>query len=128
MSQKENFVFLASWHDIIAAYDNSGQSELAGEIAKQIIYYGVTGELTTDDPIVKGTVTSMCTTIIDKSKKRYAACKNNGKKGGKPTQHDPQDIINLHKQGLSNQDIVDNLGCSLRTVQRALENYEEEEI
>lgn len=124
MSQKGNFVFLASWYDIINAYDNSGQSELAGEISKQIIYYGVTGQLTTDDPIVKGMVTSMCATIIDKSKKRYEACKNNGKKGGKPIRYDPQDIIDMHKQGLSDQDIADNLGCSLRTVQRALEKDE----
>lgn len=125
MSDKENFLFLASWHDILEGYDNAGKPEIASEIAKQIIYYGVTGQITSDDPVVVGTVTGMCSALIDRSKKRYNTCVANGKRGGRPKQYDPEDILYLHKQGLSEQEIADNLGCSVKTVQRALATDDE---
>ena len=126
MSNKENFLFLASWHDILEGYDAAGKPEVASEIAKQIIYYGVTGQMTSDDPVVVGTVTGMCSALIDKSKKRYNSCVANGKKGGRPKSYSEDDIISLYRQGLSPQDIADNLQCSIKTVQRALTNIDDE--
>ena len=127
MSSKENFLFLASWHDILEGYDNAGKPEIASEIAKQIIYYGVTGQMTSDDPAILGTVTGMCAALIDRSKKRYNTCVANGKKGGRPKQYDVDDMIALRNQGLSHQDIADNLGCNVKTVQRALANADSDD-
>ena len=127
MSEKENFLFLASWHDILEGYDTAGKPEIASEIAKQIIYYGVTGEMTSDDPIVTSIVTGMCAALIDKSKRRYNSCVANGKQGGRPTQYSDEDVLYLHKQGLSDQDIADNLGCSVKTVQRKLAKFKDED-
>ena len=93
MSNKENFLFLASWHDILEGYDNAGKPEMASEIAKQIIYYGVTGKMTSDDPVVVGIVTGMCAALIDRSKKRYNTCVANGKKGGRPKQYNVDDMM-----------------------------------
>lgn len=120
MSQKENFVFLSSWSDVLKGYDAAGKPEIAGELAKQMIYYGVFGEITTDDPVISNTVTGMCGVIIEKSKKRYNACVANGKRGGRPKEFSEQQIYDLQKQGLSNQEIANKLGCSIKTVQRAL--------
>lgn len=128
MSTKENFLFMASWIDLIKGYDTSGQPDLASELAKQMLYYGVTGEMTSDDPIITGAVTGMCSAVINKSKKRYNACIENGKQGGRPKQYDNDEIISLHELGLSEQDIADNLGCHIRTVKRALASIEEVEI
>ena len=122
MSEKENFLFMASWHDILEGYDAAGKPEIASEIAKQIIYYGVTGKITSNDPIVASTVTGMCAAVIDKSKKRYNTCVANGRRGGRPRQYDPEEIIALHDSGLSDEQIAEQLGCNLRTVQRALSN------
>ncbi len=126
MSNKENFLFLASWHDILEGYDNAGKPEVASEIAKQIIYYGVTGQMTSNDPIVTSTVTGMCAALIDRSKKRYNTCVANGKQGGRPKKYSDDDIISLYRQGLSPQEIADNLQCSVKTVQRALANIDDE--
>lgn len=128
MSTKENFLFLASWHDLIEGYDVAGKPEIANELAKQIIYYGVTGKMTTDDPVIVGTVTGMCAALIDKSKKRYNTCVTNGKKGGRPERFTIADILYLQEQGLSEEEIADNLGCNVKTVQRKLAEANNDEI
>ena len=115
-----NFVFLSSWASTIEAFDEMGQPDMAGELAKQIVYYGTRGEIITDNPIIKGIVEGMCTALIDKSKARYAHSIENGKKGGRPPKYDKNKMIELRSSGLSDQDIADNLGCSVKTVQRAL--------
>lgn len=125
MSQKENFVFYADWIDVIKAYDDSGQSDLAGELTKQIVYYGVTGEMTSTDPIITGLVNAMCVALIEKSKNRYNACKSNGQRGGRPKQFDKDTIMQLRDQGLSHQEIADQMGCSKKTVQRKLDDEDE---
>jgi hypothetical protein len=127
MSEKENFVFYADWVDIIKAYDKTN-AEFASNLAKQIIYYGVTGKMTTDDPIITGMVSSMCAALISKSKNRYKACKENGQQGGAPKKYDADKIMALHNQGMSDKDIAEKLGCAVRTVQRALAKKEEDEI
>ncbi len=119
MSNKENFVFYASWIDIIKAYDAT-DTNFAGELAKQMIYFGVENKMSTDDPIITGLIQSMCATLIDKSKKRHRACIENGKQGGRPQKYSTEDMSRLRNQGLSDQDIADNLGCSVKTVQRKL--------
>lgn len=126
MSNKENFLFLASWHDILEGYDAAGNPEIASELAKQIIYYGVTGQMTSDNPIITSIVTGMCAALIDKSKRRYNSCVANGKRGGRPKQYNDEQINELHQQGLSASDIAQELGCSVKTVQRAL--VEDDEI
>lgn len=129
MSEKENFVFYADWVDIIKAYDKTN-AEFASNLAKQIIYYGVTGKMTTDDPIITGMVNSMCAALINKSKNRYKACKENGQQGGAPKKYSESQIMALHNQGMSDKDIAEKLGCAVRTVQRAIakQGGDEDEI
>lgn len=122
MSEKENFVFYADWVDIIKAYDKTN-AEFASNLAKQIIYYGVTGKMTTDDPIITGMVNSMCAALISKSKNRYKACKTNGQQGGAPKRYDENQIMALHNQGMSDKDIAEKLGCAVRTVQRSIAKH-----
>lgn len=128
MSNKENFLFMASWHDILEGYDAAGKPEIASEIAKQIIYYGVTGKITSSDPIVASIVTGMCATLIDKSKKRYNTCVTNGKRGGRPRKYDHEEIKALHESGLSAEDIASQVGCDVKTVQRALASNTADDI
>ena len=125
MNEKENFIFLASWAEAIEAYDKAGQPELGGELAKQIIYYGTSGQMTTDNPIIIGFVNAMCATLIDKSKKKYQACKNNGNRGGRPELFPLSEMQKLQAAGLTNEQIAQKLGCSLQTVIKKLGEDEE---
>ena len=125
MHEKENFVFLASWAEAIEAYDKAGQPELGGELAKQIIYYGTSGQMTTDNPLIAGFVNAMCVALIDKSKKKYSVCKANGNKGGRPTQYPIEKMLELRDQGLSNSEIATKMSCSVQTVNKKLDGDDE---
>ncbi len=120
MNEKENFLFIASWASTIESFDEMGQSDIAGELAKQIIYYGTKGEITTDNPMIKGIVEGMCVALIDQSKKKYQACKVNGNRGGRPERFPVSEMIQLREAGLTDEEIADNLGCSVQTVIKKL--------
>ena len=126
MNKKDNFVFLASWAEAIEAYDKAGQPELGGELAKQIIYYGTSGQTTTDNPLIEGFVKAMCVDLIDKAKRNYSACKKNGNRGGRPTQFPIEEMLELRRAGFSNDEIADKMGCSLQTVNKKLGDDKEE--
>ena len=127
MSQKDNFVFYASWIDIIKAYDASDPN-FAGELAKQMVYFGVEGETSTDNPIITGLIQSMCADLIDKSKKRHKACIENGNKGGRPKQYNVDEILSMYELGFTAQEMADNLGCNIKTVQRAIAKFDNDDI
>ena len=120
MSNRENFVFYASWLDALSGLDETNSREFANEFLRQIVIYGVTGEIETKDPMTIGFINAMCKDLIDKSKKRHKACIENGNRGGRPKQYDTEEIKSLHEQGVSDEDIAKQLGCNVRTVQRAL--------
>lgn len=126
MSKRDNFVFYASWLDALGGLDETNSREFANEFLRQIVIYGVTGEIETDNPMIVGFINAMCKDLLDKSKKRHRACIENGNRGGRPKQYNEEEIRALSQQGLSDEDIAKQLGCSARTVQRALAVAEDE--
>ena len=126
MSKRDNFVFYASWLDALGGLDETNSREFANEFLRQIVIYGVTGEIETDNPMIVGFINAMCKDLLDKSKKRHRACIENGNRGGRPKQYNEEEIRALSQQGLSDEDIAKQLGCSARTVQRALTVAEDE--
>jgi DNA-directed RNA polymerase specialized sigma24 family protein len=114
-----DFIFLANWYDVIKAYDDAGQSDMANAIAKEIIIYGTTGDTRTTDPLIYGIVRGLCTDQIKRPKSRVQSI-TNGKKGGRPPKYDKTEIVSLYKRWQSEEDIAKQLGCSVKTVQRAL--------
>ena len=126
MPNYENFVFYGSWIETLDGLSKKCGDDFAKDVAWQIIQFGTTKEMNTDDPVIIGIVNGMCRDLISSAKKRRDASLKNGAQGGRPKQFNEEEIFTLHSQGLSDQDIADNLGCSVRTVQRALSNYDDE--
>lgn len=124
MSEKENFVFLASWTTTIESFDAMNQPELAGELAKQIIYYGTKGEITTDNQMIKGIVEGMCVALIDQAKQKYQNCRANGNLGGRPEKYPVSEMARLRDAGLTNEEIAENMGCSAQTVSKKLKTLD----
>lgn len=118
----EDFIFLANWYDIIKAYDDAGQEDMANAIAKEIIIYGVTGDTRTTNPLIYGIVRGLCADQIKRPRSRT----DGNKQVGRPKKYSVEDMLELRANGLSTQEIADNLGCSIKTVQRALANTDDE--
>ena len=122
----ENFVFYGSWKEHLDGLSDLCGEDVAKEVVWQIVNYGTTKEFDTDDQKIINMVNGMCRDLIESAKKRRAASTENGKQGGRPSKYSDEDIWKLHQQGLSDQDIADNLGCSVRTVQRKLKQMNED--
>ena len=128
MAQYENFVFYGSWKEHLNGLKELCGEDVAKEVAWQIINYGTEKEFDTEDQKIINMVNGMCRDLIASAKRRRLASIENGKQGGRPKKYKNEDIIALFNQGLSPQDIADNLGCSVKTVQRALATGTEDEI
>lgn len=128
MLQYENFVFYGSWKEHLNGLKELCGEDVAKEVAWQIINYGTSKEFDTDDQKIINMVNGMCRDLIISAKRRRQASVENGRQGGRPTKYSQDDIVALYHKGLTEQDIADNLGCSLRTVQRALINIADDEI
>lgn len=120
MTQYENFIFYGSWKEHLDGLTELCGEDVAKEVAWQIINYGTTKEFDTSDQKIINMVNGMCRDLIDSAKKRREASVTNGTKGGRPKKYSVEDMLDLRSKGLSLQDIADNLGCSVKTVQRTL--------
>ena len=122
MTQYENFVFYGSWKEHLDGLKDLCGEDVAKEVAWQIINYGTYKDFDTEDQKIINMVNGMCRDLIVSAKKRRLASIENGKQGGRPKKYKEEDIIVLSNNGLSPQDIADNIGCSVKTVQRTLAN------
>jgi hypothetical protein len=123
-----NFIFFESWERYLKALEDDKDINYVNAVARAIIQYGLYGKCETQDQTVVRKVDAVCLDLMKSAKSRYAASVKNGSKGGRPTQYDPEAMRSLRDAGLTYQEIADNLGCTVRTVQRALSNPSEDEI
>ena len=126
MAKYENFVFYGSWKEHLDGLRALCGDDVAKEVVWQIVNYGTSKEFDTDDQKIINMVNGMCRDLITSAKKRRLASIENGKQGGRPRKYDPDEIRALSESGLSPQDIADNLGCTIRTVQAALKEIDDE--
>ena len=127
MVQYENFIFYGSWKEHLNGLKELCGEDVAKEVAWQIINYGTYKGFDTDDQKIIDMVNGMCRDLIDSAKKRREASMTNGRQGGRPTKYSVDDMLALRSKGLSTQEIADNLGCSAKTVRRALAAVDSED-
>lgn len=120
MAQYENFIFYGSWKEHLNGLKELCGEDVAKEVAWQIINYGTYKDFDTEDQKIIDMVNGMCRDLIDSAKKRREASMTNGRQGGRPKKYNIDEMLALRNQGLSLQDIADNLGCSVKTVRRTL--------
>lgn len=126
MTPYENFIFYGSWKEHLNGLKELCGEDVVKEVAWQIINYGTSKEFDTDDQKIINMVNGMCRDLIESAKKRREASITNGKQGGRPKKYSVDDMLALRDQGLTLQEIADNLGCNVKTVQRTLANADDE--
>ena len=126
MTPYENFIFYGSWKEHLNGLKELCGEDVVKEVAWQIINYGTSKAFDTDDEKIINIVNGMCRDLIESAKKRREASITNGKQGGRPKKYSVDDMLTLKNQGLTLQEIADNLGCNVKTVQRTLANADDE--
>ena len=120
------FIFFESWDRYLDTLEEDRDINYVNAVARAMIKYGLYGDCMTDDETIKRKIDAVCSDLMNNTKARYAASFNNGSQGGRPMKYNPDVIRQLRDSGLSQQEIADQLGCSKRTVQRALGDDEDE--
>ena len=116
--ENNSFVFYKSFLDTAEELGRANP-ELAYKYLQAVAEYGIYGTYNENDPVINGLMVSV-TMGIDRAQERYQEAREVGKSGGRPRSNSVAAIGELAAAGLTTQEIADNLGCSVRTVQRAL--------
>lgn len=122
---KKSFVFFSSWERYLKTLELDRDIEYVNAVARAIIQYGLRGEIESDDKTILSRVEAVCADLMQSSTARYNAALRGGGRGGRPTEYDPGTIKELRSRGMTHQQIADELGCGIRTVQRALNSKDE---
>ena len=128
MEPKKSFVFFSSWERYLKTLELDKNIDYVNAVARAIIQYGISGEIESDDPTILSRVEAVCADLMQSSTARYNAAVKGGAIGGRPREHDHEAIQQMYKDGASIQVIADTLGCSTRTVKRAVDAMNEDEI
>lgn len=116
--KSDGFVFFRS---VWESYQELKRKDavLAEKFLTAVIEYGLEGEYDESDPLINALMGGV-TIGIDNAHSRRTASQDNGSKGGRPKLYSSEKIAELAQQGKTSQQIADELGCSIKTVQRAL--------
>ena len=130
MESKKSFVFFSSWERYLKTLELDKDINYVNAVARAIIQYGITGEIESTDPTILSRVEAVCADLMQSSADRYNASLKGGTIGGRPREHDHEAMRQMYKDGVPIQTIADTLGCSKRTVQRAIDamSTDDEEI
>lgn len=128
VEEKSKFIFFESWDKYLDTLEEDRDINYVNAVARAMIKYGLYGDCQTEDETIVRKVDAVCADLMNSTKARYANAVANGRQGGRPTKYDPEAIRTLRAQGLSHQQIAEQLGCSKKTVQRALNEEDEDEI
>lgn len=126
MINTQSFVLYESVYKHIQTLEKKVSAETALKYANAIMEFGLYGIVPNenDDVWIYGFEQAM--TSIYSSKEKYNKSVENGKKGGAPRKYDHDLIVELKRQGLTNKQVAEELGCSEITVSRALKEKREE--
>jgi DNA-binding NarL/FixJ family response regulator len=124
---KKSFVFFSSWERYLKTLELDKDINYVNAVARAIIQYGISGEIESTDPTILSRVEAVCADLMQSSSERYNAALKGGTTGGRPRTHDHEAIKQMHKDGVPINVIADTLGCSTRTVKRALESMGDED-
>ena len=127
MEPKKSFVFFSSWERYLKTLELDKDINYVNAVARAIIQYGISGEIESDDPTILSRVEAVCADLMQSSTARYNAAVKGGTTGGRPREHDPEAMRQMFKDGATIQIIADTLGCSTRTVKRAIDSMVDED-
>lgn len=117
---KTSMVFYESAY---AAINYLPTTELKWEAAQGLLNYGFYGiEPESDNPFVNMIYVQAIPSMRN-AKQRYEKAVDNGKKGGRPTEISTEQIMQMKKDGMTNKQIAEQLGCTVSNVENRITIY-----
>lgn len=113
----ESFVFYDSFFRTYEAFKTTNP-DLAREYIESVMEYGLTGEITSQSPIVQGLMVQTKEAIL-RAAVRHDLAKENGSTGGKAQKNNDDIIWPLLDEGMSQVDIAKKTGLSTKTIYRS---------
>ena len=115
MSTLNTFIMRGEWLDCI----NGAPPEIQDKILAEMVRYGTGRELLYSDDWTISSCVNLVKGRIDASKNDYADKIEKGSNGGRKKGTDDKKIYDLAKNGMTAQQIADQLGCSKSTVDKS---------
>lgn len=121
------FVFYKDYFDQINLIEKTNP-ELVKDLLLAIVNYGIYEEYDDSNPLVNMAMIPIVKGI-DNAHSRYDNAVLNGKKGGRTSKVDPQDVYDKKVEtGWTNKQLAEYYGVSDRTISRYLKNFQEETV
>ncbi|MCM1217339.1 MAG: helix-turn-helix domain-containing protein [Lachnospiraceae bacterium] len=121
--KNESFVFYGTTYDSIMKLAEHDKDQ-AFRYMVAVMQYGLYEEYDHSDVVVDALM-QQAKFGIDKAKSNRERNMENGKKGGRKKQFEDEAIWKMREDGMKNTEIAKQLGCSVRTVERALKKQRE---
>lgn len=116
---RKSAVFYEQWYQIVKDFPLE-ERDKAFKYIFEYAFYGIEPEKDKTNSM-SYVVFRMAQPNIDSAQRRYDTALENGNKGGRPkkvTEEVLQKIVELRKQGLTQQEVALEVGLSLKTIQR----------
>lgn len=118
--EKESMVIYKS---IISAIDLLPNAEQKWEAIKGITNFGFYDkEPESKNPIIN-MIYIQAIPSLRNAKDRYDIAVENGKKGGRPAEVPIEKIIQMKNEGMTNKQIADKTGCSIKNIEKRIATY-----
>lgn len=116
MEKRDSFVFYRTFKETVDALPTP---EMKLKLYEAIVDYGLTGEYDESDPLINAMM-KQTSFAIDRAQENYAKAVNGGRKGGVKKKYDDDEIRRLLAEGKTRTEVMDIVGCSAKTIQRAV--------
>lgn len=124
IDNKSSFVFYESVYKQANALHKRNKKEEELELLRAIMEFGLYGVIPEEESDVWLYGFEQAATSISAAKTRYEAAKENGSKGGRPVKYPMMDMVKYREQGMTNNQIAAYMGCSVKTVENKLKQYD----
>ena len=124
--ENNSFVCYKSFLELVEQAEATDLN-LAHKLAKAIMEYGIRGTYDESDPMLNLLMLQVKDSI-NRAQERYQRSIENGKLGGRPREYADDTIAELIQQGYTASQIAEQLNCSVRTAQRRIKEYKDNQF
>ena len=124
----DNFVFYGSWRESLEGFREEFGDQYAKEVLWNMMLLATAGDIETEKKSIIGFLNGAVMPNINAAKDRYAACVENGKKGGRPQiKLNQEEVMKMKGELKTWKAVAENLDISEDTLRKQRKEWEKAE-